>query len=565
MMEADLPRVGVFVCHCGKNIAETVDVKAVVEYSLSLAGVVYSEDNLYSCSSDGLNKLKDAIVKHGLNRVVVASCTPRTHEHLFQHACKEAGLNPYLFEMANIRDQCSWVHIHQPEEATKKAKDLVHMAVAKARLHEPQEEPEIEVRPETLVIGGGISGMTAAISLSNQGFRVHLVEEEEELGGMLLKLDRLFPTNMKSEELLRPRVRAIESDPNIVVHKSSRVRNVSGFIGNFEAEVNNAQGEVETLEIGTIIVATGAESYDPVGLYGFGEDSRIVTQLQFEELLKGGGLEDIRTVVMIQCVGSRNEDRPYCSRVCCSEAMKNAAIMMEPRPKSEVYILYRDLQTYGTSYTPLEWEAKKSLVKLVKYDAQRPPEVTPAEGAIHVRVYSPLLDEDMELEADLVVLSTPLIPRNDARELSQMLKVPLNPDGFFMEAHVKLRPLDFATDGIYVCGTAHSPKEIGESIAQALGAASRAAIPMARGKKRTAAIVSVVDEDKCSGCGTCVEVCPYNAIQKDETGIARVTAAVCKGCGVCGASCPERAITMQHFTNEQLEAQALAALGRVDD
>jgi heterodisulfide reductase subunit A len=530
-----------------------------MEYSLSLDGVVYSEDYLYCCSSDGLKKLKEAIVKHSLNRVVVASCTPRTHEHLFQHACKDAGLNPYLFEMANIRDQCSWVHMNRSEEATKKAKDLVHMAVAKARLLEPLEEPEIEIRAEALVIGGGISGMTAAISLSNQGFHVHLVEKEEELGGMLLRLDRLFPTNIKSEELLKPRVRAIESDPNIIVHKCSRVRGVSGFIGNFEVEVNNTQGEVEILKVGTIIVATGADNIDPVGLYSFGEDRRIVTQLQFEEILKSGDLEAYQTIVMIQCVGSRNEDRPYCSRVCCSEAMKNATTMMALHSKSKVYILYRDLQTYGTSYTPLEWEAKKSLVKLLKYDAQRPPEVTPGDRAITVRVYSPLLDEDVRLEADLVVLSTPLIPRSDAVELSQILRVPLNPDGFFMEAHVKLRPLDFATDGVYVCGTAHSPKEIGESIAQALGAASRAAIPMASGKLRTAAIVAVVDKTRCTGCGTCVEVCPYNAIQKDITGVAKVTAGVCKGCGVCGASCPEKAITMQHFTNKQLEAQAFHA------
>ena len=564
-MEAPLPRIGVFICHCGTNIAETVDVQAVVKYSRSLPGVVYSEDSLYSCSSDGLNKMKEAIGKHDLERVVVASCTPRTHEHLFQHACEEVGLNKYLFEMANIRDQCSWVHMHQPEEATEKAKDLVRMAVAKARLLKPQEEPEIEIRPETLVIGGGISGITAAISLSNQGFLVHLIEKEEELGGMLLRLDRLFPTQIKSEELLKPRIEAIESDPNITVHTGTKVRDVSGFIGNFEVEVENKHDEIESLKVGTIIVATGAENLDPVGLYGYGEDSRIVTQLQLEEMIKDDGLGEFETVVMIQCVGSRNEERPYCSRVCCSEAMKNATMIRESHPESEVYILYRDLQTYGTSYTPLEWDAKKNLVKLVKYDAQRPPEVTPEDEAVWVSVYSPLLDEDITLKADLVVLSTPLIPRDDAKGLSQILKVPLNPDGFFMEAHVKLRPIDFATDGIYVCGTAHSPKEIGESVAQALGVASRAAIPMAQGNLRTAAIVSVVDESKCSGCGTCIELCPYNAIQKDETGIARVTAAVCKGCGVCGASCPERAITMQHFTNEQLEAQGLAALGRVDD
>lgn len=564
MNETIVPRIGVFVCHCGINIGGIVDVPSVVDYAETLQGVVYAEANLYSCSSDGLNKLKEGIKKHNLERVVVASCTPRTHESLFQVACQEAGLNKYLFEMANIRDQCSWVHMNEPEAATEKAKDLVRMAVAKARLLKPQEEPEIEINPTSLVIGGGISGLTSAISLAEQGFKVHLIEKQPELGGLLLQVYKLFPTNRDSLELLKPRIESVKSNPDIKVHLNSRVKRIKGFIGNFNVEIEPQQGEVEEVNVGTIIVATGAGTLEPTDMYSYGKDERIVTQLQLEKMFKEDTLENVRSVVMIQCVGSRNKERPYCSRVCCSEAMKNALFLMEDDPRREVYILYRDLQTYGTHYSFLEWDAKKHRVKLIKYQAEKLPEVTSEEDAVVVKVYSPLLDEELNLQADLVVLSTPLIPTEDAKELSQMLKIPLNSDGFFMEAHVKLRPLDFATDGIYVCGTAHSPKEVSESISQALGAASRAAIPMAKGRLRMAAITAVVDENKCSGCGTCIELCPYNAIRKDEMGIAVVTSAVCKGCGVCGASCPEMAITMQHFTNEQLEAQGLAVLGRVE-
>ncbi len=561
--ESYLPRVGVFVCHCGVNIGGVVDVQAVVRYAEGLPGVVYSESNLYSCSSDGLSKMKVAIEKHGLERVVVASCTPRTHEPLFQAACEEAGLNKYLFEMANIRDQCSWVHMQEPEKATGKAKDLVRMAVAKAVLLQPQEEPEISVEPKALVIGGGISGLTSSLSLAQQGFKVHLVERASQLGGMLRDLGKLFPTNMESWELLAPRIEAVESHPNVVVHTSSEVGEVSGYIGNFDVEVLS-DGSVENLNIGTIIVATGADNLEPTGLYGYGEDPRIVTQMQLEGLSKEE-LVDANRIVMIQCVGSRNEERPYCSRVCCSVAMNNSLLLKESDESREIYILYRDLQTYGTQYTPLEQRAKEKRVKLINYLAKRPPEVVTGGDFLIVKVYNPLLNEVLDLEADLVVLSTPLIPNADAKEISQKLRVPLNSDGFFMEAHVKLRPIDFATDGIYVCGSAHSPKEIGESISQAYGVASRAAIPMAKGTLRTAAITAQIDEERCSGCGTCIELCPYKAIQKDEMGIARVTSAVCKGCGVCGASCPERAITMSHFTNEQIEAQAHAALGRVED
>jgi heterodisulfide reductase subunit A len=554
------PKVGVFVCHCGINIGGYLDVPDVVKYAETLPGVAYAEANLYTCSSDGLQKIKEAIRRHSLNRVVVASCTPRTHEPLFQGACEEAGLNKYLFEMANIRDQCSWVHMHDREAATRKAKDLVRMAVAKTRLLTPEEEPEIDVQPVCMVIGGGVSGLTAALSLADQGFNVHLVEKEDRLGGYLNKLDRLFPGNVRAEDVVTPLVDRVQAAARITVHLRSTVTDVKGFIGNYDAEVTTGE-EAQRINVGTIIIATGADYLNPEGLYGYGELEGIVTQLELETLIKEDRLGGAETVAMIQCVGARNEERPYCGRICCSEAMKNALLLAEDDPTRDVYILYRDLQTYGLEYSALEWDAKNKGVKLVKYEAETPPEVTRgAEGPV-VRVHSPLLGEELVIEADLVVLSVPLIPNEDNKRLSQLLKVPLNQDGFFLEAHVKLRPLDFATDGVYICGTAHSPKEVAESLTQARGAASRAGIPMARGSIRAAAITGIVDEARCSGCGTCIELCAYNAITKNERGLAQVTSAVCKGCGVCGASCPERAITMRHFTDEELEAQGLAALG----
>jgi heterodisulfide reductase subunit A len=554
------PRIGVFVCHCGINIGGYVDVPDVVEYATGLPDVAYAEPNLYTCSSDGLQKIQEAIKKYDLNRVVVASCTPRTHEPLFQSACEEAGLNKYVFEMANIRDQCSWVHMHEPEKATQKAKDLVRMAVAKARLLVPEEEPEIDIRPTGLVIGGGVSGLTSALSLSDQGFKVHLVEKESRLGGTLLKLDTLFSSNVKASEVINPLIERVKASTDITVHLDSKVTDVKGFIGSFDVMIET-RGEPETLSVGTIIVATGADYLNPEGLYGYGQVDNVVTQLELEQTFKEDGrLNGVKTVVMIQCAGSRSEERPYCSRICCTEAMKNAVKLVEDDPRRDVYILYRDLQTYGTEYSAIEYDAKKSGVKLVMYDKERPPEVTGRERGPVVRAFSPLLDEELTIEADMVVLSAPIIPNMDNEALSKHLKVPLNSDGFFMEAHVKLRPVDFATDGVYVCGTAHSPKEVAESVSQARGAASRAGIPMAKGRLKTAAITSVVDEAKCSGCGTCIELCAYNAITKNERGLAQVTSAVCKGCGVCGASCPERAITMSHFTNEELEAQGLAAL-----
>ncbi|MBD3205685.1 NAD(P)-binding protein [Candidatus Bathyarchaeota archaeon] len=556
---SEKPRIGVFVCHCGINIGGYVDVPAVVEYSKTLQDVAYAEPNLYTCSSDGLQKIKEAIEKNNLNRVVVAACTPRTHEPLFQSACEEAGLNKYLFEMANIRDQCSWVHMKEPEQATQKAKDLVRMAVAKARLLQPEEESEIDVKPIAMVLGGGVSGLTSAVSLVNQGFKVHLIEKSDKLGGQLLDLDVLFPNNKKANEVIDPLIKKVIENEDIIVHLDTEVSNVKGFIGNFEVNLINTES-TEKLEIGTIIVATGADYLDPKGLYGYDEIDGVITQLELEEMIKQDTMSDEETIVMIQCVGSRNEERPYCSRICCTEAMKNASLLKDKNPEREVYILYRDLQTYGIEYTEMEWDAKKKGVHLIKYDLDQTPTVTKGENGPIVKVYSPLLEQEITVEPEFVVLSVPLIPNPDNKALSQMLKVPLNSDGFFMEAHVKLRPVDFATDGVYVCGTAHSPKEVAESISQAKGASSRAGIPMAKGRLKTPAITSVIDQEKCCGCGTCIEMCAYNAIFKNDKGLAETQTAVCKGCGVCGASCPERAISMRHFTDEELEAQGLAAL-----
>jgi len=542
-----------------------VDVPEVVKYAETLPNVAYAERNLYTCSSEGLRKIKEAIEKYNLNRVVVASCTPRTHEPLFRATCEEAGVNKYLFEMANIREQCSWVHSHEPEKATEKAKEIVRMAVAKARLLQPQEEPEIDVIPSALVIGGGISGLTAALCLAHQGFKVHVVEKERELGGLLKEIHKLYPSMEDASTVLKRAVKAVKSNKNIKVSTSTVIKNMRGFIGNFDVTVQTGKQKPRTIRVGTIIVASGATIFEPIGMFGYGESKNVITQLQLEELLKTGRLKKPERVVMIQCVGARQETgRTYCSRVCCMTAIKNSLLIKELYPDTEICILYRELQTYGKEYEEWHRAAQDKGITFIRYVLERPPEVILApNGKLIVKVYHALLGEEITIESDLVVLSTPLIQHEEGKALSQMLKVPLGSDGFFFEAHVKLRPIDFASDGIYVCGTAHSPKDVAESMAQAYGVASRAAIPMALKRLRTEAITAKVDESLCSGCGTCVQLCPYGAIEKDEKGVAKVTAVVCKGCGVCAASCPERAITMRHFTNEQIIAQALAALGRV--
>ena len=564
MSEKEKPRIGVFVCHCGVNIGAVVNVPDVVEYAKTLPDVVHAEGNLYMCSSEGLSKIKEAIKKHELNRVVVASCTPRTHEPLFRSACEEAGLNKYLFHMANIREQCSWVHAKEPQKATEKAKEVVKMGVAKVALLEQQNEPEIDVEPSALVIGGGVTGMTVALSLANQNFQVHLIEKEPELGGKLRELHKLYPSEKDAGEILEEYAQAVRSNPNIKTYTSSTVKHNEGFIGNFKVTIDH-KGKEGNLDVGTIIVATGAEVLKPQGMYLYGENRNVITQLELEQFLKKKTLPKPKNVVMIQCVGAREEKeggRNYCSRICCAVAVKNALQIKEMYPEAEVAILYRDMQTYGREFEEQYKRVRESFVQFIRFDKEDPPEVSAdPDGKIAVRVHDIFVNATLELQPDLIVLSTPLIPPEENKELSRTLKVPLGTDGFFFEAHVKLRPVDFATDGIYVCGTAHSPKTIPESIAQAYAAASRAGIPMALKHVTTEAITASVNEDACTGCGTCVKLCPYNAIQKDEKGVVKVNDVLCKGCGVCAASCPEKAITMRHFSDAQVLAEATAALG----
>jgi len=574
----DEARIGVFICHCGSNIAGFLDVPGLIEYARTLRHVVFAQDNVYTCADAGRAEIVKGITEHELNRVVVASCTPRTHEPLFRATCQQAGLNPYLFEFVNIRDQCSWVHMQEGERATEKARDLLRMGVARAALLEPKEAIGVEVIPTVLVIGAGVAGLSAALTLANRGFEVKLVEREREMGGLLRNVYRLYPTGDDAQDLIQARVEAAERHPNIEVFASAEVRDVTGFVGNYEVVVEQrgrggGQGQSIVFTVGAIIVATGAKEFKPVGWFGY-DGERVITQGELEKLLAAAGREPEASgydatanspsipslgvahpsVVMIQCAGSRNEERSYCSRICCMTAVKNALLIKDADPRASVYVLYRDVLTLGVEYEALYREARGRGVTFIRYSPQSLPNVN--EG--RVLVYDELLGETLSIPCDLVVLSAPLVGQAGADNLAQMLKVPVDEHGFFLEAHVKLRPLDFATDGVFLCGSAHWPSDVGESVSQAYGAAARASILLGKGMVQVEPIVSVVDEEKCIGCGLCETVCPYKAIVLRDTEAGRkaqTITASCKGCGVCGAGCPERAITMQHFTDQQLFAQ----------
>ena len=581
-------RVGVFICDCGSNIAGFLDVPQLTEYVQTLPHVAFVQENMYTCADAGRAEIVKGITEHDLNRVVVASCTPRTHEPLFRSTCQQAGLNPYLFEFVNIRDQCSWVHMQERELATKKAKDLLRMGVARAVLLEPEESIEVEVVPAALVIGAGVAGLSVAVSLANRGFEVKLVEREPEMGGLLRGVNRLYPTGDDAQAFIEAKVEAAQRHPKIEVFTGAEVGDVSGFVGNYEVVVGQGEpvldgrpGRELGFAVGVIIVATGAKEFKPVGIYGY-DGERVITQGQLEKLLASGELgvtsdeeEGTSTsspatslpvthpsVVMIQCVGARDETRPYCSRICCMTAVKNALLIKEADPRAQVYVLYRDMLTLGAEYESLYHEARGQGVTFLQYSPQSPPAVNDRQ----VIVYDELLGQTLSIPCDLVVLSTPLVGQADAGNLAQLLKVPVDEHGFFLEAHVKLRPLDFATDGIFLCGCAHWPADVGESVTQAHGAAARASILLGKGAVEVEPIVSVVDEENCIGCGLCETVCPYKAIVLRDTGTGRkaqTIAASCKGCGVCGAGCPEMAISMQHFTDQQLFAQidALVMVG----
>jgi len=548
------PRIGVFLCHCGINIAGVVDIPKVAEYVRGLPNVAYVDENLHTCSSEGIHKIKEAIETQNLERVVVASCTPRTHEYLFREVVEEAGLNKYLFQMVNIREQDSWVHKGDPKAATEKAQFLVHMAVAKARFLDPEEEAEIDIEPKSLVIGAGVSGMIASLSLANQGFEVFLIEKEKEIGGLVRELHELYPTGQMAKEFLEPIEKAVKENPKIRLHTSSVLNEVRGFIGNFDVEITKENRETLNFKVGTIIVSTGAEVLVPKGYYNYGENEDIITQRELEQQLNDNTLKKADRIVMIQCVGAMEDrGRTYCSRICCGVALKNAILLKELQPSVELYILYRDLQAYGKELEEHYLEALKKGVNFIKYIPEKPPSVSVShEGSLEVDVYNTLIGLETKIKPDFVVLSTPLTPRWDTKELATILRVPVGSDGFFLEAHPKMRPVDFSSDGIYLCGTAHSPKNIAESISQAYAAASRAAIPMAKGRIHTEAVTAVLDEELCVGCGACADSCPFNAIDLGAFGHPNVIEAACKGCGVCAVECPMGAMQLRYFKDKQM-------------
>jgi len=557
-------RIGVFVCKCGSNIAGFLDVPAVAEYAATLPGVIHAEYNLYTCSQDSIRHIVERVQELNLNRVVVAACTPLTHEPLFQEAIRQAGLNPYLFEMANIRNQCSWVHQNDRERATEKAKDLVRMAVAKAARLEPLHRTRVPVEKAALVIGGGAAGLNAALTLARQGFPVHLVERSDRLGGNLLCMHHslLEATGDGERMWLDPQAYAralvgrVTAEPLITVHLNTEVVETSGFVGQY---VSRLRGPREELEVrhGVAIVAVGGVEYRGPD-YGYGSNPRILTQQEFEQRL-GEGRDLPDSVVMIQCVGPAEQ---YCARICCTTALKNALMLKRHKPQARVTVIYRDIRTFGFKERIYQ-EARRAGVLFVQYDFDRKPQVQITDSRLQITVWEPVLREELVLEPDLLVLSMPVVPSPGSRELAARLKLPVDLDGFFLEAHVKLRPVDFAADGFFLAGMAHYPKFLGEAIAQAQAAAARAATVLSRDYLEVGGIVAQVDPEKCVACLTCVRICPYRVprIRAELIGVggimgaAYIEPAQCHGCGVCVGECPAKAIQLLHYRDVQMEAK----------
>ncbi|MCJ7687051.1 MAG: FAD-dependent oxidoreductase, partial [Desulfobacteraceae bacterium] len=555
------PRIGVFVCNCGTNIGGIVDVPQVAEYARGLPGVTYVEENLFTCSQDSQDKMKEIIGREGLNRVIVAACTPRTHEALFQETLRDAGLNKYLFEMANIRNQCSWVHSKEKEEATNKSKDLVRMAVARAQLIQPLPQPTISVDNKAIVIGGGIAGITAALGLADQGFHTYLIEQSDKLGGNALNLIDTWRGD-KIADKLKEIILKTEDHPLIDVYTESSITEASGFVGNFETTISQNSSDV-TLKHGVVVVAVGAEERKPTE-YLYGEDDRVLTHLELDTAIKGGDkkVSGAKSAVFVQCVGSRDSERPYCSKVCCTHSVKSALELKDMNPEMDIYILYRDIRTYGQR-EKLYREARRKGVIFIRYSIDRKPLVEKSGDNISVSVRDHILDRDIQIEPDLVVLASAIVAR-DNDSLAQLYKLPLNEDRFFMEAHAKLRPVEFATEGIFLAGIAHYPKPIEESIAQAKAAASRASVVLSKEQLTVEGVVSHVNEIMCRGCGKCVDACPYNAIdlveQENDRSAAYVQEALCKGCGSCAVVCPTGAASIFHYDDQEVLAMVEAAL-----
>ena len=560
-IRGERPRIGVFVCRCGINIAGTVNVTAVRDYAATLPYVDYVSDNLYSCSQDTQDSMAQIIKSKNLNRVVVAACTPKTHEPLFQETLVNAGLNKYLFEMANIRNHDSWVHKNNPDLATKKAQDLVRMAVSKVALMQPLDEAELKVNQRAMIIGGGITGMSAAKVLADQGYESHIIERSDRLGGQALSLYRTIKGEDIQKELV-DLIQEVEHHPNIRVHKNTSLTYVEGFVGNFISTLSD-NGNEEKLEHGVAVIATGAKPLQTTE-YLYGKDQRILSSLELDRKLidNDPSLKDINSAVFIQCVGSREPERPYCSRVCCTHSVDNALELKKINPDMNVFILYRDIRTYGEKEYVFQ-KAREAGVIFIRFSLDKKPEVELKDGKVTVTVIDHVLGRPLEIGTDLLTLATAIVPHKD-EQLAQFFKVPLNEDGFFVEKHAKLGPSEFATDGVFLCGLAHYPKPIEEAIAQGQAAASRAITLLAQKTIHTSGTVALTNPTVCSSCGVCVSICPYSAPYFAEegpfAGKAKINPVLCKGCGLCVASCRSGAIHLQGFDNDQIFAQIYAMI-----
>ncbi len=549
------PRIGVFVCNCGINIGGVINVPALAEFAATLPGVVFTDQNLFTCSADTQDKILEAIKEHKLNRVVVASCSPRTHAPLFMETLQQAGLNPYLFDMANIRDQDSWVHMHEPEKALEKAKDLLQMSVARVTDLEPLEKMTFPVIKAALVIGGGVAGMEAARSLADMGFKAYLVEKGDKLGGQARNLVA-SSRGIDYQGYLQDLIKVVEKHPDIEVMFNAAIKETSGFIGNFNTTVKMPSGE-RPLDHGVTIIATGGQGIKPTE-YLYGQHPKVFTSFEFDKALaeKDPRVTGAKQAVFIQCVGSREPQRPYCSRLCCTHSVEGAIALKRLNPDLDVFILYRDLRTYGAREL-LYKEARELGVIFIRFDLESKPVVAKDGDGLKLTVTDPILGIPLVLKPDILSLAVAVTP-NPTEELGELFKVSRNAEGFFAEAHAKLRPVDFATDGIFMAGLAHYPKPIDESIAQAKAAAGRAATVLAQERVEVEPIVSMVDQDKCVGCGLCEASCPFGAIKLIEVPgkgwRAENISALCKGCGICAAGCPQRAIDMAHFRDKQILA-----------
>jgi len=563
-------KVGVFACHCGANIGRVVDVPSLCDYAETLDNVAHVEEGLFICSTDAAEQISNTIREKGLNRVVVAACTPRTHEPLFRDTLREGGINQYFFDMANIREHCSWVHSKQKEEATQKAKDIVRMSVARTVNLEPLEEFELPVNKTTLVVGGGLAGMTCALSLAEQGFEVELVEKDKDLGGMARRIHTTLD-GLDVQAYLVDLIRKVYRHPRVRVSHEATISSVSGYVGNFVTTIHT-EGRTKTIHHGAVVLATGADEHKP-DEYLYGEDDRVLTQLELEERMAQSAtsadeeLAKANSLVMIQCVGCRQEDRNYCARVCCGQAIKNALALKKTKPAMDVFVLFRDMRSYGFKEDYYR-EAADQGVTFVRWEPEERPQVEAATGdegqpVLRVTVTDPVLRKKLALDADLVALSAAVVPSAGSQEVGKLFKVATNPDGFFQEAHVKLRPVDFAADGVFLCGTNHYPKHIAETISQAYGAAGRAVTLIANETVTASGAVCEVEQDHCVSCGACIAACTYGAISWASTPSgkkATVNPVLCKGDGLCCAKCPTGAVELKHFTNKEVCHQIDAAL-----